>query len=310
MSKKYTDRTASAISKKESRFRVARSIRATGDHHKMVHYLGGVSTETPFENFFNMDNHTFIRYEIDECPTPENYTDTFDKKPNQFGYFIKGNFFDYVDGVVSRFSSEKHYFWLDFCNMPTEELLCDINRFMCDNEQHIEEIYLTFFCNHRGKEYVTEVLSKYDSSLEGRAKSICATMKEKFSIDKYTFSVLDVYVNGNSPMAVIKLKKKMKTPKQNTTNRLICNSVNYAKMRDKGFNNNEIEAMWRMPKQAIAAFQAWNTMGGKTWKKEEQDLLPNMDVRQVCQNTLWHGQEAVDPVGRVFPPVDFDPLSI
>ena len=91
----------------------------------------------------------------------------------------------------------------------------------------------------------------------------------------------------------------MKTPKQNITNRLICNSVNYAKMRDKGFNNNEIEAMWRMPKQAIAAFQAWNTMGGKTWKKEEQDLLPNMDVRQVCQNTH-----------RVYPNVDFDPLSI
>jgi hypothetical protein len=102
----------------------------------------------------------------------------------------------------------------------------------------------------------------------------------------------------------------MKTPKQNTTNRLICNSVNYAKMRDKGFNNNEIEAMWRMPRQAIAAFQARNTMGGKTCKDGQQDLLPNMHVRKVCQNTLWHGQEAIDPVGGVYPNVDFDPLSI
>jgi hypothetical protein len=103
-------------------------------------------------------------------------------------------------------------------------------------------------------------------------------------------------------------------PKANITtavNRQIINSQNYAKMRDKGFNNAEIEAMWMMPRQAIAAFQAWNTMGGKTWKKEQQDLiLPNVDVRQVCQNTLWHGQGAVDPVGRVFPNVEIDALTI
>ena len=104
-------------------------------------------------------------------------------------------------------------------------------------------------------------------------------------------------------------------PKANITtpvNRQIINSDNYAKMRDKGFTNAEIEAMWMMPRQAIAAFQAWNTMGGKTWKKkEEQDLLlPNVDVRQVCQNTLWHGQEAIDPVGRVFPNVEIDALTI
>jgi hypothetical protein len=107
--------------------------------------------------------------------------------------------------------------------------------------------------------------------------------------------------------------RKNHMPKANITtavNRQIINSQNYAKMRDKGFTNAEIEAMWMMPRQAIAAFQAWNTMGGKTWKKEEQDLLPNVDVRQVCQNTLWHGQGAVDPVGRVFPNVEIDALTI
>ena len=101
-----------------------------------------------------------------------------------------------------------------------------------------------------------------------------------------------------------------KTTATQPVNRNICNTQNYALMRDKGFTNLEIESMWQMPRMAIAAFQAWNTMGGKTWKEEEQDLLPNVEVRRVCQNTLWHGQGAVDPVGRVFPNVEIDALTI
>lgn len=89
-----------------------------------------------------------------------------------------------------------------------------------------------------------------------------------------------------------------KTTAIQPVNRNICNTQNYALMRDKGFTNAEIETMWMMPRQAIAAFQAWNTMGGKKWNTEDQDLNTIHLGRRVCQNT------------RTFPVVDIDPLSI
>lgn len=78
-------------------------------------------------------------------------------------------------------------------------------------------------------------------------------------------------------------------PKATTTpavNRQIINSSNYALMRNKGFTNAEIEAMWMMPRQAIAAFQAWNTMGGKTWNDAEREMNTIHLGRRVCQNTF------------------------
>jgi hypothetical protein len=85
-------------------------------------------------------------------------------------------------------------------------------------------------------------------------------------------------------MAVIKMKKKMKKTKtQNSkTKNPICNSENYALMRDKGFTNLEIETMWGVPQMAVAAYQAWNTMGGKTWNNLEMPRLG----RRVCKNTI------------------------
>ena len=78
-------------------------------------------------------------------------------------------------------------------------------------------------------------------------------------------------------------------PKATTTpsvNRQTINSSNYALMRDKGFTNAEIEAMWMMPRQAIAAFQAWNTMSNRTWPDQEQDLNTIHLGRRVCRNTF------------------------
>lgn len=83
--------------------------------------------------------------------------------------------------------------------------------------------------------------------------------------------------------------RKNHMPEANTTtavNRQIINSSNYALMRDKGFTNAEIETMWMMPRQAIAAFQAWNTMSGKKWNNEEQDLNTIHLGRRVCRNTF------------------------
>ena len=69
---------------------------------------------------------------------------------------------------------------------------------------------------------------------------------------------------------------KTKTPPQ--VNRQIINSSNYALMRDKGFTNAEIEAMWMMPRQAIAAFQAWNTMSNRTWEKPKTFKSVDIDA--------------------------------
>jgi hypothetical protein len=42
-----------------------------------------------------------------------------------------------------------------------------------------------------------------------------------------------------------------KTTTIQPVNRNICNSENYALMRDKGFSNREIETMWQMPRHGI-----------------------------------------------------------
>lgn len=292
MSKLYTEQVADALSKKESRFKVARSIKATGDHNKIIHYLGGVSPETQFENYFPMENHTFVRYEKEECETPKHYCDAWlyslapedsgytfqmrlnDKKDDEFGYFVNNDFFAEVEKFMQIFEDEKNYFWLDFCGMPTEKLLKNLHNFISNQNKDIEEVYTTFYINPRAVEYVSNVLGRYGSTLEDKAKSLCDTLKENFSIDGYTYSVFDVYLNGNSPMAVIKLKRKpMKNKTTKTKTSFKIDSESYAVMRDAGLKNSEIQLLTRKPRQAIAAFQAWNTMGGKTWDMTDANLI-------------------------------------
>jgi hypothetical protein len=43
--------------------------------------------------------------------------------------------------------------------------------------------------------------------MEQRAQSLCDSLKEIFNLDNRSVSVFDTYVNGNSPMAVIKISK-------------------------------------------------------------------------------------------------------
>jgi hypothetical protein len=218
MSKSYTTEVANATTKMESRHKIARSIRATGKHSKVIHYLGGVSEETHFENYFSMARNTFVRYERDACETPKHYMeatwigdDLVEKQSNQIGYFANGNFFDEVWGFINIFEEEKNYFWLDFCGMPTEDLLDSLYYSFFHEDSHMEcaeEIYLTFYLNARGVKFVSNLINRYGNSLEDRANSLCDSIRERFSVDNYQFSVFDVYVNGNSPMAVIKISKQ------------------------------------------------------------------------------------------------------
>lgn len=305
----YTPDNEKNISKAHSRFKVARSIKADGNHDKVVHYLGGVSEETDFESYFSKLNTTFVRYERTPCNLPKDYCHAWkfvlspadsrhtfhmelnQKTPEQYGYFANADFFTESQKFMQlpQIISKKNYFWLDFCGMPSDSLIGQVNSFIKFYNDFSEEIYLTFYMNPRGKEDVEQAVNRYGSSLMERAKSICDTLKEKISIDIYSFSVLDIYTNGRSPMAVIKMKKKMKktkTTNSKQTKNPICNSENYALMRDKGFTNLEIQAMWGVPQMAVAAYQAWNTMGGKTWNDQERELDTIRLGRRVCQNTI------------------------
>jgi hypothetical protein len=297
------------ISKQHSRFKVARSIKANGDHDKVIHYLGGVSIETDFEQFFSKQNTTFVRYERDKCDRPKDYCHAWNmvlspadarytfhmeltkKTPEQYGYFVNKNFYTEVQKFmqVEEIICKKNYFWIDLCGMPSDSNISEINDFVKSYNSFAEEIYVTFFLNPRAEPDAALAMNRYGKTREDRAKSVCDTLKEKISVDIYSFSVLDVYVNDGAPMAVIKMKKKMKKTKtQNSkTKNPICNSENYALMRDKGFTNLEIQTMWGVPQMAVAAYQAWNTMGGKTWNDQQRDIiLPNVDYRQVCKNTI------------------------
>ena len=218
MSFLYTAEVAQAETKRESRIKIARSIRATGKHSKVIHYLGGRSSETPFEDQFSMARNTFVRYEKDWCETPKHYIDAqwvdedglVEKMPWLFGYFINGDFFEEVWGFVNIFDTQKHYFWLDFCGMPTEDLLESINNTFFNSEfgiENFEELYLTFYINPRGVKFVSDILNKYGTNMEQRAQSLCDSLKGIFNLDNRSISVFDTYVNGNSPMAVIKISK-------------------------------------------------------------------------------------------------------
>ena len=310
----YTPDNEKNISKAHSRYRVARSIKADGDHNKVIQYLGGVSEETDFESFFSKLNTTFVRYERTPCNLPKDYCHAWkfvlsptnsrhtfhmelnEKTPDQYGYFVNADFFTESQKFMQLppIIAHKNYFWLDFRGMPSDNLIGQVNDFIKSYNDFAEEIYLTFYMNPRGKEDVEQAVNQYGSSIEERAKSVCHTLKQKISVDIYSFSVLDVYVNGRSPMAVIKMKKKMKKTKTKTskqTKNPICNSENYALMRNKGFTNLEIQTMWGVPTMAVAAYQAWNTMGGRTWNDQQRELNTIQLGRQVCQNTIIHSDE-------------------
>lgn len=285
----FTKSKENNVSKHHSRYRVARSINSDGNHQKIVHYLGGVSEENHFESFFSTENTTFIRYERESCNLPKRYCPAWkmtlspsserytfhvelnQKSPDQYGYFVNEDFFTESQKFMQlpEIVSKKNYFWLDFCGMPSDNLIGQVNDFVKSYNQFAEEIYLTFFMNPRSMQDVKQNMG-FCNSLEDKAKSLCATLKEKICVD-YSIKVLDVYVNGKDPMAVIKMKKKIKMKKTKQQKHPICNSENYAIMRSKGFSNQEIETMWRVPHMAVAAYQAWNTMSGRKWNDVEQD---------------------------------------
>jgi hypothetical protein len=220
MSTLYTAEVANAATKMASRTKIALDIRKSKES-KVIHYLGGRDTNTPFENHFSIKRNTFVRYERDECDTPYNYSpaewkgnNLIERKEGEFGYFVNSNFFEEGFEFMTEFQEENQYFWLDFCGMPREELVESLYyTFFYDQDEYgsnIKSIYCTFFINARGIKYVSNHLTRYGSSMQDRAQSLCDSLIEEFELDKtrYKCEVFDSYINGNSPMAVLKFSVK------------------------------------------------------------------------------------------------------
>lgn len=224
MSVHYSTATATDPNKIASRLKIAHAIRNTGKHAKVIHHLGGVSPEIPFESCFPALRTTFVRYEKLPCETPKFYTQAEwvrdedgiglkEKQMNQIGYFCNGDFFSNVEDFVNIFEDKKNYFWIDYCGMPKEQDMDNIkNTFFNPEMECLEELYITFYLNARGEQFPSLMMNRYGTSLEDRARSVCDSMRDILKLDTFQLSVFDSYVNlKGSPMAVIKISRTTTT---------------------------------------------------------------------------------------------------
>lgn len=280
MKNNYTDRKAKNLNKKDSRCKIATEIKNLGKHKKIVHYLGGQNPSTPFENFFSKGSWTtFIRYELKEnTELPNNYLDErnfeicrsinsllgFAERQNRtnlledlqqlkkeietkFGCFVNANVFHRYKKYVEMFPNEPHYYWLDFCEAPKPDLLQKVLNIV--NDESTEDVYATFYMNHRGKDSVKGIINYYGKSLKDRAKSLksyCeAMLPEKTNV---ICEVFDTYNNDKAPMAVLKFTKKKKVLPKKTVQEYVLAS--------KRFSNKQLTILWKLPPMKIAGLAA------------------------------------------------------
>lgn len=278
MSNNYTDACATNPEKRNSRRRIAQSIKNSNRGFKVIHYLGGKNENTPFENNFQKKRTTFIRYEMKRnVPVPKNYLsekefdafkshqgllkffkENFPKKAKQFesliedcqntnGCFVNQNVFSKCWKYLNEFGDKPHYFWLDFCGAPTPKLLNKIKEVVTTSS--VEETFVTFYMNPRGKKSVEKITEKYGRTLHNRAISLCDYFNSLFKeIPEIKCEVFDTYCNGVSPMCVIKISRK----KKNVTKKTI---KEYAKA-SKRFSNKQLAVLWKMPIMKIAGLAA------------------------------------------------------
>lgn len=223
MSYKYNKAVASEPTKQESRKKIADSIKKTlNEENSIIHYLGGRDRETPFENEFKNNPVKFVRYEKLACNVPKNYQLSFFTEEGKFfsvekkksiGFFQRGDFFSSYFDYAEMFKGTKQNIWLDFCGMPTPDLLEVLYYAFFHEEfsQDIDQIYFTFYINHRGNENVKKILGD-GKTLIDKATTLCNHIKSEFSTEKLGLDceVFDTYMNLVSPMAVIKISKKRK----------------------------------------------------------------------------------------------------
>lgn len=264
MSKVYFENDrALSVTKSQSRKKVARSMQAsiTGENI-LVHYLGGTSTQTPFEDEFTKGT-PFVRYEKMRSITPSGYSRVyFDKNignhyviDNRKKYFVNGNFWDSVFDMNRILKNREYHYWLDFCGTPKQELLdCLYDTFMVDGGEPFKTLYITFFMNPRNAKDVKQFIGK-EKTLEERADSFLNKLKVKWEWETQTdktIEIFDTYYNGHSPMCILKIERREKENDMTKT----ASIENYVRLHQRGFSNKQIAIFWRAGIMQVAGFAA------------------------------------------------------
>lgn len=224
MSHKYNKAVACEPTKQASRTKVATSMKQSINQDCIIHHLGGRDRHTPFEKHFDGLPVKFVRYERLACDVPQGYQHSFFTEDGQFhtierensiGYFSRGNFFETHFDYFEMFKGLPQKIWLDFCNMPTDDLLEVVyySFFFEKFKEDVDEIYFTFYLNHRGIKDAKRIMG--DGNMVDKAQSICNHLIVDFDTEKLGLDceVFDTYMNDRSPMCVIKISRKGKEVK-------------------------------------------------------------------------------------------------
>jgi hypothetical protein len=259
MSKNYTASVASFVTKRQSRKKVAQSIKDTMRDNSIIHYLGGTSTQTPFENQFKDRDCTFVRYERMRSLVPSGYKKvTFNQMeailPDDVerGYFVNYDFFNSFFEIETKVKGNETHLWLDFCGMPKNDLLEPIYySFLNEDSADFKTLYITFFLNPRNCKEVKELYNGEKGS-KNRADIIIKKLQSMAGNDMFSFEVFDIYTNKKSPMAVLKIERRTKEDDMTKT----ASVENYVNLRKKGFTNKQIAVFWRAGTMQVAGFAA------------------------------------------------------
>jgi hypothetical protein len=260
MSKQYTPSVASFVTKRESRKKVANGIKDTMKNNSVIHYLGGTSTQTPFENQFKNKDCTFVRYERMRSIVPSGYKQvTFNNKGDAIlpkdaerGYFVNDDFFNSFFDIHSKVKGNETHLWLDFCGMPTSSLLeCLYHSFLSEDAVEFKSLYLTFFMNPRSCKDLKNMFTNGEKTLDDRANTILSKLKD-MTKGEFDFSVFDTYMNGKSPMAVLKIERREQIEDMSQK----ASVQNYVNLHKRGFSNKQIAIFWRAGIMQVAGFAA------------------------------------------------------
>ncbi len=263
MSKQYTNAVSTYYTKKQSRENVANGIKESMMNNSVIHYLGGTSTQTPFENKFKSNDVTFVRYERMKSILPSGYSQvSFNRKGNAIlprnidkGYFCNGDFFDCFFPMNEKVKGNESHFWLDFCGMPKSDLLESIYHtfFSEDSNVDFKSIYITFFLNPRSCKDVKENLFvNNEKTTEEKAQTLLnkfKTMVEKKDID---CGIFEIYNNGSSPMCVLKIERREQIEDMSKK----ASVENYVNLHKRGFTNKQIAIFWKAGIMQVAGFAA------------------------------------------------------
>lgn len=255
MSDNYSEDRANAVSKQESREKIAADIQRESGFSKIaIHYLGGEYGDTSFENEFKsrMKRSCFFRYEKKrKAKVPHSYVNYlgiwFAKSTGHFGRFIEGNFFKWFDWAFSQTKNLPQYLWLDFCGAPTHTLINQLRSVVFPIVESKNGVcYITFWMNVRN--------CSNSKRIFGSEKNIdrCANLLKQYFqyhiCGDMSCEVFDTYMNGPSKMAVLKF--------QNMKNKTKKTVQDYVALAKQGYSNKQIAVYWRMGLMQVAGFNA------------------------------------------------------